>query len=341
MPILETLLANQAQSAPNLLNTGLGLLLEGHNDRRQLRQQGELQKLQISGQKQLTDYNMMKQLQMWKDTNYSAQMEELRKAGLNPGLVYGLSGGGATTSGNTASAVTGGQAPAGGQEVIQGQALGIQSQLAAAQVEVLKSQANLNNVEASKKGGVDTDLAKTSIESLKAGITNTTAQTALTKIQTGIADLQKTIVDSTQMDTIRLTDLAAQKAQEELTIIRNQADISTETKEAVTKTTQQNYINAVITGNLMKAQINVQNQNVQTQIAQIAQGWENLDQTEKERKIHGVIMTSGSKLMDKQAEYMLYNTIIEGAGAVMKGIGAAKVGGAKSFTTNSYIPATP
>ena len=184
MPTLETLLANQAQSAPNLLNTGLGLLLEEHNDKRQLRQQGELQKLQISGQKQLTDYNMMKQLQMWKDTNYSAQMEELRKAGLNPGLVYGLSGGGATTSGNTASAVTGGQAPAGGQEVIQGQALGIQSQLAEAQVEVLKSQANLNNVEASKKGGVDTDLAKTSIESLKAGITNTKAQTALTNIQT-------------------------------------------------------------------------------------------------------------------------------------------------------------
>ena len=44
---------------------------------------------------------------MWKDTNYSAQMEELKKAGLNPGLLYGMSGGGATTIGTGVKTTSG------------------------------------------------------------------------------------------------------------------------------------------------------------------------------------------------------------------------------------------
>ena len=65
-----------------------GIGLGAYNDNRQYNQQERLQNLQIKGSKELTDYQMMKQLQMWKDTNYGAQMEELRKAGLNPGLLY-------------------------------------------------------------------------------------------------------------------------------------------------------------------------------------------------------------------------------------------------------------
>ena len=72
----------------------LGMAFQGANDRRQIRQQQKLQDMQIAGNKQLTDYNYAKQLQMWKDTNYSAQVEQLKKAGLNPGLLYGMSGGG-------------------------------------------------------------------------------------------------------------------------------------------------------------------------------------------------------------------------------------------------------
>ena len=52
----------------------MGLLLEGHNDRRQLRQQEKLQNLEIKGSKELTDYNAAKQLEMWKATNYPAQV---------------------------------------------------------------------------------------------------------------------------------------------------------------------------------------------------------------------------------------------------------------------------
>ena len=72
MPTFAAGLGMQAasQAASGLIGTGLGLLLEGHNDRRQLRQQEKLQNLEIKGSKELTDYNAAKQLEMWKATNY-------------------------------------------------------------------------------------------------------------------------------------------------------------------------------------------------------------------------------------------------------------------------------
>ena len=86
-----------SQAASGLIGTGMGLLLEGHNDRRQLRQQEKLQNLEIKGSKELTDYNAAKQLEMWKATNYPAQIEQMKLAGLNPALAYGMGGGGGVT----------------------------------------------------------------------------------------------------------------------------------------------------------------------------------------------------------------------------------------------------
>jgi len=115
MPIWEQEAAN---AAGGIVGAGLGLALQGANDRRQLKQQGKLQALEIEGQKQMGIFNRQQQMQLWNDTNYSAQMEQLKKAGLNPGLMYGMGGGsGGTTQANTGN-VTGGQAPQGGGEIM-------------------------------------------------------------------------------------------------------------------------------------------------------------------------------------------------------------------------------
>ena len=53
------------------------------------------------------------QMQMWKDTNYAAQVEELKKAGLSIGLMYGKGGAGGTTTGAGATGVSAPQAPTG------------------------------------------------------------------------------------------------------------------------------------------------------------------------------------------------------------------------------------
>lgn len=107
------------QIGQGVIGTGLGLLLENHEDKRQREQQEKLMRIQMQGSKEMTDYNTeaqrKKEMQMWLDTNYSAQMEQMKKAGINPGLMYGEGGGGGTTTGGSgmAGAVSGAMAPSG------------------------------------------------------------------------------------------------------------------------------------------------------------------------------------------------------------------------------------
>ena len=75
------------------------------------------------------------QMQMWKDTNYAAQVEEMKKAGLSIGLMYGKGGAGGATTGAGATGVSAPTAPS-GMGMIGG------SQLAAqiANIELTKAQ---------------------------------------------------------------------------------------------------------------------------------------------------------------------------------------------------------
>lgn len=126
----------------------------------------------------MTDYQYAKQLQMWKDTNYNAQKEQLKMAGLNPGLIYGMSGGGATTTGSGSGSVTGANAPTGGREVQDIIGMGIQSALLKAQKE---------NIEA--------NTAKTKAETENVPLTGrqTTAGTELTQLQSKLAKIEAEI----------------------------------------------------------------------------------------------------------------------------------------------------
>ena len=98
------------QAAQSAIGAGFGLLLQKGQDRRQIKQQEKLQALEIAGQKQLTDYNQEKALEMWEKTGYGAQKEQMKGAGLNPGLMYGMSGGGGQTAQVAPGNVSGGNA---------------------------------------------------------------------------------------------------------------------------------------------------------------------------------------------------------------------------------------
>lgn len=133
----------------------LGLALEDHNDRRQLEQAAKLQDMQIQGQKDMTRYNMQQQYDMWLKTNYGPQVEQMKKAGLNPALMYGKGGPGGTT-GSAAGSVQGQSAPAGGREVMELTQMGLQKAMMEAQIKLAEAQAKKTDVEATKIGGVDT-----------------------------------------------------------------------------------------------------------------------------------------------------------------------------------------
>lgn len=151
------------QTAGNIIGTGMGLLMEGHNDRRQLEQQQKLQDQQIAGNKEMVDYNMAKQLKMWKDTNYKAQMDEVIRAGLNPNAIFGHGGGGGIT-GQATGGVNGGQAPSGGGEILAQQGMMLQRGMMQAQIENLKADTEKKKAEATKTSGIDTQTGQQNLQ---------------------------------------------------------------------------------------------------------------------------------------------------------------------------------
>lgn len=105
--------------------------------------------------KELQDRAHQQQYDMWQKTNYPAQVEQLKKAGLNPALLYGQSGGGgvSTGAGNVAS---------GAQEQVYDVAGAMnQSAMTAAQLDLVKAQAEKTRAEAENIGGVDKEAKET------------------------------------------------------------------------------------------------------------------------------------------------------------------------------------
>lgn len=144
------------QAAGTGVGAGLGMLLGAHERKQQIKQQQKLQDMQIAGQKEMGKFNQQQQMEMWEATNYPAQMQQLKKGGLNPGLMYGMSGGGGATANITPGSVSGGQARQGGEAM--GMAMQMQqAALLAAQTENIK--ADTKNKEAGTgKTGVETQL---------------------------------------------------------------------------------------------------------------------------------------------------------------------------------------
>jgi hypothetical protein len=139
---LEKILGMTSQGLGAIQQVG-DILGIGHKkqDKRQLEQQEKLSEQQARIQNQA-------QMKMWEDTNYSAQVEQLNKAGLNPGLLYGKGGGGGTTVGGGISGGQAANAAATQTANTQSRGMAIQQGMMMAQLEVMKSQANKNDAEA-------------------------------------------------------------------------------------------------------------------------------------------------------------------------------------------------
>ena len=93
---------------------------------------------------------------MWKDTNFGAQRDEMEKAGLSVGLMYGNAGGSAaSTAGGTATQPS---APNTNpvEVALQQESMGLQLKQIEAQNRLANAQATKTIAEANKIAGVDT-----------------------------------------------------------------------------------------------------------------------------------------------------------------------------------------
>jgi hypothetical protein len=101
---------------------------------RQYHREKKLMGMGFGYQQQLNQQGHDLQMDMWNKTNYGAQMEHMKKAGLNPALMYGGAGQGGQTGSQT-----GGSAPGG--HAAQESAMDVSNMiLAMAQAEKLKAE---------------------------------------------------------------------------------------------------------------------------------------------------------------------------------------------------------
>ena len=112
--------------------------------------------LQYNYGQQAADAEYKRNLQMWKDTNFGAQRNEMEKAGLSVGLMYGNGGGSAaSTAGGTATQPSGPKMnPV--EAALQQQAMGLQLKQIEAQNRLANAETTKTLAEANKIAGVDT-----------------------------------------------------------------------------------------------------------------------------------------------------------------------------------------
>lgn len=229
-----------------------------------------IQKQQLEGQRKSLQQQNESALDLWNKTNYEAQKAHMENAGLNPGLLYGMSGGGGATTGGAAPIPQGAGIP--NSVMQQGMAL-MNMKLMDAQIGNLNSQANKNNVEATKTAGVDTDLAKANVarineltELAKEQTKNVRSQTALNDLNILNQRLEYDYKYRTLEDRIEQVSIATKHAREALKMIEDDAEILDATKDELIA---QTYANLVKT---------------RTETAYMQKGIEIGDQTIKESK---------------------------------------------------------
>ena len=156
----------------------LGMIGQNKRAKKQHNRQKELMGIQLKNQQQLNKQGQQLQMQTWRDTNYGAQMDMMKDAGLNPALMYGMSGGGGATTGSQG----GGSAQGGNSHAPMDIGASVQASLMAAQVGKLIAETDLIKKNTDKTV-VDTSKVKGEIENLIAKTESEKEKKELLKIQ--------------------------------------------------------------------------------------------------------------------------------------------------------------
>jgi hypothetical protein len=231
----------------------------------------DLMNTQVNNQEALMRDNMNMQEQYWHDTNYSAQVDEAKKAGLNPALLYAKGGGGGSTMPGGPSAGMG-IAPQAENKAQQLQTAGQAAEIAA---DVRLKNAQADNLSAQTPQ--QADLMNAQIASINQGVNNQKAQEILTDLQAQTQRITNTVASGTIDDQIAQMQAASSKMQQDAQIATRNNYIDQNTMDDRMKTIQGIMIGQFIKNNLDKSEIGVNNQQINESINRIAQQWKSLN----------------------------------------------------------------
>lgn len=186
-----------------------------------------IQRQNLKGQKKALEQQNAAQMDIWNKTNYGPQVEQMKKAGINPGLLYGMGGQGGQTGAGTANTSGAGEP----EKIMDMQSIA-QMRLLEAQAKNLDADTadKLRKAGESPAGKVDIENVQAGTENLKATKTKTEAETALVKLNTGLAEIEKEYQGRTLEDRISAVDTQLVTMTNELKVLENEVDVSNETK---------------------------------------------------------------------------------------------------------------
>ena len=136
----------------------------------QNRNQRRLMNMQYQNQRLLNQQGSDLQYDMWKKTNFPAQVAMMKEAGLNPALMYKGAGPGGTTGSQGGGSAASGSAA-------QVRMMDMSNLLVKAQIADTEAAARLKNVEADKKAGIDTEVLRAQTDKIRKEIGNISADT--------------------------------------------------------------------------------------------------------------------------------------------------------------------
>ena len=246
----------------------LGMLGAGQQHRRQK----ELMDIQNRNQQALNKQGHDLQFDMWNKTNAKAQVEHYKQAGLNPGLMYGQSGAGGTTGSQGGGSAAGGQAP-----LMDIGASAMQGAMMKAQIDNINADTKLKDADATKTGGVDTDLGNQQIQESITRLDKIIAETSSTRTIEALNKVKKELTESM----ITTEGLKQQNIQADTTLK------GATTKLQAEQTAKTEIEKALIQANIGKT--NAEKTAIATRIQQdwirIANDVKGLDIKDKEQKI--------------------------------------------------------
>lgn len=269
---------------------GMGMASGAMSDKRQTKQQGKLNQIQLRDQLALNNENYRLNKKMWDETNYDDQRREMEKAGLNPAMMYGMGGGGGqSTAGGGGGSISGATAPSGGGEGTAAMGMMLEAALLKAQKENIEADTEVKKVDAENKAGVERQETTARIASLTQGVENAKAQETLAKADTNLKNMELQEKNMSQADRMDYIKFQAGQAMNHLKQAENETFISNSTKEEKVKIIKQEAIGAVLRNALTSAQtgktksdIQVNNAQINKMAQDIAQGWGKLEQGQQE-----------------------------------------------------------
>ncbi|AXH75284.1 MAG: DNA pilot protein [Microviridae sp.] len=329
-PVAAAIAAGAAIAGQAVQSTGAKI-----QNNKNWRRTKQMMGMQAEENRAMALFNNEQQMKMWEATGPKGQMEQLGKAGLNPGLIYGMGGaGGQTAQAAQAAPVSAGNVQ--GENPMQG--AGMTGAVVGQQLALMDAQRrNIDADTAAKKAAAGLDTASAANKPLEGlnlskdlqvkdqGIKSAEAQQLLTETNQKVAEIERNIKDNTFNDVIDMVIKDRRMKDQQLESMVRNNNISEATKQTTIDRIRAEYAGVLITNALSHqktiesaSNVAVNQQQISNMANDIVQKWRHL---EIEGKQYGENERAGANRRFVEDVSNSTKLTYEAVGDILKAIG--------------------